>query len=111
MRNGSISFGLLNDLGDLEYSTLYEKSKPFDNLQEVKILVQFVNDIVSISRICLTYFQSTNPYCAACQYKIQSLVLKSLTYPERPPICKYNFVLKEGTRVDLQPDECNTQME
>jgi phosphatidic acid-selective phospholipase A1 len=24
MRNGSISFGLLNDLGDLEYSTLYE---------------------------------------------------------------------------------------
>ncbi|XP_031220599.1 lipase member I isoform X1 [Mastomys coucha] len=110
MRNGSISFGLLNDLGVLEYPRLYEKSKPFANLQEVKILAQFANDIVNISRICMMYFQSTNPYCSTCQYKIQSLVLKSLTHPERSPICKYNFVLKERKRIDLQPDACNKQM-
>ncbi|GAB1300378.1 Lipase, member I [Apodemus speciosus] len=45
MRNGSISFGLLNDLGVLEYPRLYKKSKPFANLQEVKILAQFLNDV------------------------------------------------------------------
>ncbi|XP_028613068.1 lipase member I [Grammomys surdaster] len=110
MRNGTISFSLLNDLGVLEYPRLYEKSQSFAYLQEVKILAQFVNDIVNISHICMTYFPSTNPYCSTCKYRIQSLMLKSLTHPERPPICKYNFVLKERVQIEFQPDACNTQM-
>ncbi|XP_032755294.1 lipase member I [Rattus rattus] len=110
VKNGSLSFGLLKDLGVLEYPRLYVKTMPFANLQEFKILAQFVNDIVNISRISMTYYQSTNPFCPTCEYRIKSLVFKSLTHPERPPICKYDFVLKERARIDLQPDECKKQM-
>ncbi|XP_036059337.1 lipase member I [Onychomys torridus] len=110
MRDGSISFSLLNSLQRFEHPRLYVKSKPFDNLQEVKILARFIRDIVNISCIYVTYLHSSNSCCSTCQYRFQSLVLKSLTYPERPPFCKYNFVLKERTKTELLPEACKTQM-
>ncbi|XP_051006325.1 lipase member I [Acomys russatus] len=109
MRNGSISFSLLNRLGESEYPKLYMKSKPFDKLREVKILAQFASDIENVSCIYMTYFHYSNTRCSTCQYRVQSLKLKSLTYPERPPFCKYDFVLKERARIELQPDACKAQ--
>ncbi|XP_069886576.1 lipase member I isoform X1 [Dipodomys merriami] len=109
MMDGSISFKLLNQHGVFEKPKIYEKSKPFDKLQEVKILAQFLSDIVNISSIALTYSQSLNLQCPTCQYKIQSLVLKSLTYPERLPFCRYDFVLQEKKEVFLQSDICAAQ--
>uniref|UniRef100_A0A2I2YSD6 Lipase I n=1 Tax=Gorilla gorilla gorilla TaxID=9595 RepID=A0A2I2YSD6_GORGO len=106
MMDGSFSFKLLNQLGMIEEPRLYEKNKPFYKLQEVKILAQFYNDFVNISSIGLTYFQSSNLQCSTCTYKIQSLMLKSLTYPERPPLCRYNIVLKEREEVFLNPNTC-----
>ncbi|XP_006983666.1 lipase member I [Peromyscus maniculatus bairdii] len=109
-RDGSISFSLLNNLQRFEYPRLYVKSKPFDNLQGVKILAQFISDIVNISCIYVTYLHSPDSCCSTCQYRFQSLVLKSLTHPERPPFCKYNFVLKEKIKTELLPEACKTQM-
>ncbi|XP_006153655.1 lipase member I isoform X2 [Tupaia chinensis] len=106
MKNGYISFKLLNQLGMVEEPRLYEKNKPFDKLQEVKILAQFFNDVVNISSIGLTYFQSSNLQCPSCKYQIQSLMLKSLTFPERSPLCRYNFILKEREEVFLNLDTC-----
>nr|XP_012300160.1 lipase member I isoform X4 [Aotus nancymaae] len=106
MTDGSFSFKLLNQLGMIEEPRLYEKNKPFYKLQEVKILAQFYNDFVNISSIGLTYFQSSNLRCSTCTYKIQSLMLKSLTYPERPPLCRYNIELKEREEVFLSPNTC-----
>ncbi|XP_063515696.1 lipase member I isoform X2 [Pongo pygmaeus] len=106
MMDGSFSFKLLNQLGMIEEPRLYEKNKPFYKLQEIKILAQFYNDFVNISSIGLTYFQSSNLQCSTCTYKIQSLMLKSLTYPERPPLCRYNIVLKEREEVFLNPNTC-----
>uniref|UniRef100_A0A2I3HJ99 Lipase I n=1 Tax=Nomascus leucogenys TaxID=61853 RepID=A0A2I3HJ99_NOMLE len=106
MMDGSFSFKLLNQLGMIEEPRLYEKNKPSYKLQEVKILAQFYNDFVNISSIGLTYFQSSNLQCSTCTYKIQSLMLKSLTYPERPPLCRYNIVLKEREEVFLNPNTC-----
>ncbi|NP_001289929.1 lipase member I isoform 3 precursor [Homo sapiens] len=106
MMDGSFSFKLLNQLGMIEEPRLYEKNKPFYKLQEVKILAQFYNDFVNISSIGLTYFQSSNLQCSTCTYKIQSLMLKSLTYPERPPLCRYNIVLKDREEVFLNPNTC-----
>uniref|UniRef100_A0A2K5IZS3 Lipase domain-containing protein n=1 Tax=Colobus angolensis palliatus TaxID=336983 RepID=A0A2K5IZS3_COLAP len=85
---------------------LSRKNKPLCKLQEVKILAQFYNDFANISSIGLMYFQSSNLQCSTCTYKIQSLMLKSLTYPERPPLCKYNIVLKEREEVFLNPNAC-----
>uniref|UniRef100_A0A5F9CCL8 Lipase member H n=1 Tax=Oryctolagus cuniculus TaxID=9986 RepID=A0A5F9CCL8_RABIT len=109
MNDGIISLKLLNHLGVAEEPKLYEKNRPFYKFQEVKILVQFFRDIVNISSIVLTYFQSSNLQCSTCKYKIHSLMLKSLTYPERPPICRYNFVLTERKEVFLEPDTCVTK--
>ncbi|XP_073928456.1 lipase member I isoform X1 [Castor canadensis] len=109
MNGGSISFKLLNQLGVFEKPKIYKKSKPFDKLQEVNILAQFLNDITNISSIVMAYFPSSNLQCPYCQYRIQSLMLKSLTYPERPPLCRYNFVLKERQEIFLQPDTCTTE--
>ncbi|KAM6162773.1 lipase member I [Erethizon dorsatum] len=106
MNDGYISFKLLNQLGMAENSRLYEKSKPFYKLREVKILAQFLNDVVNISSIVLRYFQSSNFQCSTNKHRIQSLMLKSLTYPERPPVCSYNFVLKESEELFLKPVTC-----
>ncbi|XP_010358677.2 lipase member I isoform X1 [Rhinopithecus roxellana] len=106
MMDGSFSLKLLNQLGMMEESRFYKKNKPLCKLQEVKILAQFYNDFANISSIGLTYFQSSNLQCSTCTYKIQSLMLKSLTYPERPPLCKYNIVLKEREEVFLNPNAC-----
>ncbi|XP_037656576.1 lipase member I [Choloepus didactylus] len=103
MIDGFITFKLINQLGMMAEPRLYEESKSFHKLQEVKILAQFFNDVVNITSIGLTYFQSSDLQCPTCKYRIQSLKLKSLTYPERPPLCKYNFVLKECEEVFLSP--------
>ncbi|XP_023579892.1 lipase member I [Octodon degus] len=106
MNSGYISLKLLNHLGMAEHSILYEKSKPFYKLQEVKILAQFLNDVGNISRIVLRYFQNSNFHCSTNKHRIQRLMLKSLTYPERPPLCSYNFVLKESEELFLKPVTC-----
>ncbi|XP_069328553.1 lipase member I isoform X2 [Eulemur rufifrons] len=106
MKDGYISFKLLNQFGMTEEPKLYEKNQPFYKLQEVKILAQFLTDVVTISSIGLTYFQSSNLQCSTCKYRIQSLMLKSLTYPERPPLCRYNITLKEKEEVFLNLDTC-----
>uniref|UniRef100_A0A8C2LI37 Lipase member H n=2 Tax=Cricetulus griseus TaxID=10029 RepID=A0A8C2LI37_CRIGR len=110
IRDGSISFSLLNSLKKLEFPRIYVKRQPSDNIQEVKLLAQFVTDIVDVSCIFMTYLQSSDLYCSTCRYRFQSLMLKSLTYPERPPLCKFNFVLKERTMTELQLGACKTQM-
>ncbi|XP_057619841.1 lipase member I [Chionomys nivalis] len=83
MKDGSISFSVLSQHDQFSYPKLYEKSKPFDNLKEFKILAQFKIDVVNISCIYITYMPSSDSYCSTCQYKFQSLMLKSLTNPER----------------------------
>ncbi|XP_007454353.1 PREDICTED: lipase member I [Lipotes vexillifer] len=106
MKDGCITFKLLNQLGMVEEPRLYEKNRLFYKLQEFKILAQFLNDVVNISAISLAYFQSSNQQCSTCKYTIQRLKLKSLTYPERPPLCTYNFVLKESEEIFLSPNTC-----
>ncbi|XP_058379362.1 lipase member I isoform X4 [Diceros bicornis minor] len=106
MKDGYITFKLLNQIGMVEKPRLYEKNKSFYKLQEVKILAQFLNDVVNVSSISLAYFQSSDQQCSTCKYSIQRLMLKSLTYPERPPLCVYNFVLKESEEVFLNPSTC-----
>ncbi|XP_049641461.1 lipase member I [Suncus etruscus] len=106
MKEGYISFKLLNQHGMIEEPRLYQKNKLFYKLQEVKILAQFLNDVVNISSIGLKYNQSSNRQCTTCKYSIYRLKLKSLTYPERPPLCNYNFLLKEREEIFLSPTKC-----
>ncbi|XP_070642596.1 lipase member I isoform X2 [Bos indicus] len=106
MKDGYVTFKLLNQLGIVEEPRLYERHKIFYKLQEFKILGQFLNDVANISSIGLAYFQSSNQQCSMCKYTIQLLKLKSLTYPERPPLCIYNFVLKESKELFLTPSTC-----
>ncbi|XP_055991425.1 lipase member I [Sorex fumeus] len=109
MKEGYITFKLLNQHGMFEEPRLYQKNKLFHKLQEVKILAQFLNDVVNISSIGLKYNQSSNRLCATCKYSIYRLKLKSLTYPERPPLCNYNFLLKESEEIVLKPSKCVPQ--
>uniref|UniRef100_A0A7N5JAM0 Lipase I n=1 Tax=Ailuropoda melanoleuca TaxID=9646 RepID=A0A7N5JAM0_AILME len=109
LEDGYITFKLLNQLGMVEEPRLYEKKRSFNELQEVKILAQFLNDVVNISSIGLAYSQGSNLQCFTGRYNIQRIMLQSLTYPERPPLCIYNFVLKEDKEVFLSPSTCTSK--
>ncbi|XP_075399563.1 lipase member I [Tenrec ecaudatus] len=106
MQNGYITFKLLNEFGMFEEPRLYEKSESSYQVQQVSVLAQFYNDVSNISSISLTYFQSSNLQCPTCKYMIQRLMLRSLTYPERPPLCMCNIVLKESEEVLINPRAC-----
>ncbi|XP_006866510.1 PREDICTED: lipase member I [Chrysochloris asiatica] len=108
MKDGCIKFKLINEFGMVEEPRVFEGSNY--NLQDVKILVQFYNDIVNISSIGLTYFQNSNMPCLTCEeYRIQRLMLKSLTFPSRPTFCWYDFVLKKNEEVFLRPSTCTSE--
>ncbi|XP_036914745.1 lipase member I isoform X2 [Sturnira hondurensis] len=109
LKDGIITLRLLSQLGKVEEPKLYANNKSLYKVQEVKILAQFLNDVVNISSIGLAYYQSSNHQCSTCQYRIQRLMLKSLTYPERPPLCRYDFVLKENKEVFLNPCTCKPE--
>ncbi|XP_032733879.1 lipase member I [Lontra canadensis] len=109
MEDGYIRFKLLNHLGKVKEPELYEESTSFNDLQEVKILARFLNDVVNISSMSLTYFQNTNLQCLPGGYNIQRIMLQSLTHPERPPLCKYNFVLDENVEVFLNLRTCSSK--
>ncbi|XP_045859648.1 lipase member I [Meles meles] len=109
MEDGYIRFKLLNHLGKVEEPELYEENTSFNDLQEIKILAQFLNDVVNISSMSLTYSQDTNLQCLPVGYNIQRIMLQSLTHPERPPLCKYNFVLNENVEVFLNLRTCTSK--
>ncbi|XP_032158126.1 lipase member I [Mustela erminea] len=109
MEDGCFIFKLLNHLGKVKEPELYEESTSSNDLQEVKILARFLNDVVNISSMSLTYFQSTNLQCLPGGYNIRRIMLQSLTYPERPPLCKYNFVLDENVEVLLNLHTCTAK--
>ncbi|XP_045719575.1 lipase member I isoform X2 [Mirounga angustirostris] len=109
IEDGYITFKLLNQLGMVEEPRLYEKNRSFNELQEVKILAQFLNDVVNISSIGLAYSQSSHWQFITGRYKIQRIMLQSLTYPERPPLCIYNFVLNKNEEVFLNPSTCTSK--
>nr|XP_020760313.1 lipase member I isoform X2 [Odocoileus virginianus texanus] len=94
MKDGYVTFKLLNQLGIVEEPRLYERHKIFYKLQEFKILGQFLNDVANISSIGLAYFQSSNQQCSTCKYTIRLLKLKSLTYPERWQRIDLNILAK-----------------
>ncbi|XP_044944090.1 lipase member I isoform X1 [Mustela putorius furo] len=106
MEDGCFRFKLLNHLGTVKEPEIYEERTSSNELQEVRILARFLNDVVNISSMSLTYFQSTNLQCLPGGYNIQRIMLQSLTYPERPPLCKYNFVLDENVEVYLNLHTC-----
>ncbi|KAF0879937.1 LIPI Lipase, partial [Crocuta crocuta] len=109
MKNGFITFKLLNQVGIVEESKIYEKNRSFYHLKEVKILAQFSNDVRSISGIGLGYFQNSNQQCSQCSYNIHRVMVQSITYQERPPLCIYNFVLKGNEEVFLSPSTCTSE--
>uniref|UniRef100_A0A8C7BVE7 Lipase I n=1 Tax=Neovison vison TaxID=452646 RepID=A0A8C7BVE7_NEOVI len=109
MEDGCFIFKLLNHLGKVKEPELYEESTSTNDLQEVKILARFFNDVVNISSMSLTYLQNTNLQCLPGGYNIQRIMLQSLTYPERPPLCKYNFVLDENVEVFLNLHTCKSK--
>ncbi|XP_019487694.1 PREDICTED: lipase member I [Hipposideros armiger] len=108
LKDGYIALKLLNQVGVLEEPKLYEEKKSFYKYRETKILARFLND-VNISSIGLAYYQSSNRLCSTCKYNIRRFMLKSLTFPERPPICKYDFILKENEEVFFTPCICKPE--
>ncbi|KAM5277528.1 lipase member I [Hipposideros larvatus] len=108
LKDGYIALKLLNQVGVLEEPKIYEEKKSFYKYRETKILARFLND-VNISSIGLAYYQSSNRQCSTCKYNIRRFMLKSLTFPERPPICKYDFILKENEEVFFTPCICKPE--
>ncbi|KAM9034397.1 lipase member I-like [Sarcophilus harrisii] len=77
--------------------------------EKVSILAGFYYDFKDISKIVLTYSQKNAKLkCFKCKYKIHRIKLRSLTNPERPHLCRYDFIMKENVATTLKPQSCNT---
>ncbi|XP_036600050.1 lipase member I [Trichosurus vulpecula] len=104
---GYMKVKLIDIYGKVEESKIksYVATSPI--YEEVSILAGFYYDFKDISKIVLTYSQkNAKPKCSKCKYKIHHIKLRSLTNPERPQLCRYDFELKENVETTLKPYSC-----
>ncbi|XP_074153427.1 lipase member I-like [Sminthopsis crassicaudata] len=108
-RKGYMKIKLIDIYGKAEESKIKSYLATYPVYEKVSILAGFYYDFKDISKIVLTYSQKNAKLkCFKCKYKIHRIKLRSLTNPERPHLCRYDFILKENVATTLKPQSCNT---
>ncbi|XP_043852801.1 lipase member I-like isoform X2 [Dromiciops gliroides] len=106
-KEGYMKIKLIDIYGKVEESKIKSYRAAYPINEEVSILAGFYYDFKDISKIVLTYSQKNAKFkCLKCKYKIHHIKLRSLTYPERPQLCRYDFVLKENVETTFKPHSC-----
>ncbi|XP_072470795.1 lipase member I-like isoform X2 [Notamacropus eugenii] len=106
-KEGYMKIKLIDAYGKVEESKIKSYMASYPVYEEVSILAGFYYDFKNISKIALTYSQkNAKPKCSKCKYKIQHIKLRSLTNPERPQLCSYDFELKGNVETTLKPCSC-----
>ncbi|XP_068929161.1 lipase member I-like [Petaurus breviceps papuanus] len=106
-KEGYIKIKLIDAYGKGEESKIKSYMATYTFYEEVSILAGFYYDFKDISKIVLTYSQkNAKSKCPKCKYKIHHIKLRSLTNPERPQLCRYDFELKENVATTLKPHSC-----
>ncbi|XP_051871220.1 lipase member H-like [Pristis pectinata] len=107
-RKGYITIGLEGENGIVVKSKDNHSAKTFERFKEVTLLVSVDRDLEDITSISLKY-SSAIVVEAQTDAGILRLRLRSLSYPDRPHLCRYDVALERDEEVKFQPFECQVQ--
>ncbi|XP_078416533.1 lipase member H-like isoform X2 [Cetorhinus maximus] len=107
-RKGYITVGLIGENGVTAKSQANRYAKSFEKFKEVTLLVSVDKDVGNIASVSLM-FSSANLVEPKLKLGILRMKLKSLTYPDRPHMCRYDIALQKDLEERFQPIECQVQ--
>ncbi|XP_007667689.2 lipase member I isoform X2 [Ornithorhynchus anatinus] len=103
---GYFKIKLIDKNGEKEETKIKGDYVTLEKFKQIRLFAAFYRDFKDISKISLTYFQKGG---SSCINKIYLLKVQSLTNPERPPLCRYDFILKENVETTLKLISCLKQ--
>uniref|UniRef100_UPI00398EB6C8 lipase member H n=1 Tax=Pristiophorus japonicus TaxID=55135 RepID=UPI00398EB6C8 len=107
-RKGYITVGLTGENGSVVKSKANRYAKSFEKFKEVTLLVGVDKDIENITRVSLM-FSSAILVEPKLKLGILRMQLRSLTYPQRPHLCRYDLALERDEEEEFHPIECQVQ--
>ncbi|XP_067896172.1 lipase member H-like isoform X2 [Heterodontus francisci] len=107
-RKGYITVGLTGENGVTVKSKANHYAKSFKKFKEVTLLVSVDEDVENITSVSLM-FTSANLVEPKLKLGILRMSLRSLTYPHRPHVCRYDIALQKDVEEKFQPIECHVQ--
>ncbi|XP_006884226.1 PREDICTED: lipase member H [Elephantulus edwardii] len=105
VRRGSITIKLKDRTGNTTESKIDHEPATFQKYHQVSLLARFNQDLDNVATISLVFSTGT---VIGPKYKLRILRMKlrSLVYPERPQLCRYDLVLMENVETVFQPILC-----
>ncbi|XP_072441879.1 lipase member H-like [Chiloscyllium punctatum] len=104
-RRGYITVGMTGQNGDVVKAEANQYAKSFERFKEVTLLVSVDKDVGDISSVSLT-FSSANVVEPKLKLGILRMKLRSMTYPHRPHLCRYDIALHKDLEEEFQLIEC-----
>ncbi|XP_053549742.1 lipase member H-like [Bombina bombina] len=104
-RRGYINIKLMSEDGNITESNLSQDVATFEQYNEETLLAKFDEDFDKISRVFVTF---TTGSVIDPKYKLRVLRmrLRPFTNPDRPTLCRYDFVLLENIETEFYPVPC-----
>ncbi|KAM5291907.1 lipase member H [Ctenodactylus gundi] len=105
IRRGSITIKLTDQDGNTTESKINHEPATFQKYHQVSLLARFTQNLDNVAAVSLVF--STGSMVGP-KYKLRVLRMKlrSLAHPDRPQLCRYDFVLMENVETVFQPILC-----
>ncbi|XP_064929185.1 lipase member H isoform X2 [Columba livia] len=104
-RRGTFSVVLIDESGNKAKSKVNPEAAAFQQYNQITLLIGFDQDFENVERISLT-FSTGSVIGPKFKLRILQMRFRSLTNPERPQLCRYDFVLTENTKKTFKPIPC-----
>ncbi|XP_012662355.1 lipase member H [Otolemur garnettii] len=106
IRRGAITIKLRDMAGNTTESKINHEPATFQKYHQVSLLARFNQDLDKVAAISLV-FSTGSVIGPKYKLRILRMKLRSLAYPERPQLCRYDLVLKENVETVFQPILCS----
>lgn len=104
-RRGMLSVVLADGTGKKAESRVNHEAAAFQQYNHISLLVGFNQDFENITRISVT-FSTGSVIGPKFKLRILQMRFRSLSNPERPPLCRYDVVLTENAERSFRPIPC-----
>ncbi|XP_050821539.1 lipase member H isoform X2 [Gopherus flavomarginatus] len=105
IRRGSLIIKLKDQAGNTAESKINHEVATFQQFIQASLIAGFDQDFEKIARISLA-FSTGSVIGPKHKLRILQMRLRSITYPERPQLCRYDLVLLENTEIIFKPIPC-----
>ncbi|XP_014795229.1 PREDICTED: lipase member H isoform X2 [Calidris pugnax] len=104
-RRGTFRVVLADGTGKKAESKANPEAAAFQQYNQITLLIGFDQDFENVERISLT-FSTGSVIGPKFKLRILQMRFRSLTNPERPPLCRYDLILTENTQQTFKPIPC-----